>query len=188
MNKQVLLVGAATDQMAAIIAAEQARTVATKMPSSLGKTDALTLTRFLTDGETFQMSDGSLIDPDRVTISTDQTTYMLAGADEMERKLEQAQTPTTDFDGLPNRLSIDRSSPHHTSCGAYVGVKIDGVEVPNCIEFCVSEGWVRLGNPANARVTQDEITKAPKQYGKVEVWWKAKPSRQVRRQMARLAR
>lgn len=190
MTTKVLLAqGSGQVAMAAMMAATSAESaVVVTAPASMGKTSALT--RFVMDGETFQMDDGELIDPDRVMISTDQTTYMVASPEESERRLEEMlnPTPSTDFDGLPNRLSIDRSSPHHTSCGAYVGVKIDGVEAPNCIEFCVSEGWVRLGNPANARVSQREIETAPKQYGKVEVWWKAKPSRQVRRQMARLAR
>ena len=129
-------------------------------------------------GEAFVMDDGKLIDPDSVTILPRQqgkTEYLV-----------KQTIPTTDSDGLPNRLSIDRSSRYYTNCGAYIGVKLDGVEAPNCIEFCVSEGWVRLG--AGGVVTRGEVRDAPKKYGKVELWWRSPPSRQVRRQIARLAR
>lgn len=138
------------------------------------------------------MDDGELIDPDRITLLS-QTGGQIAevmvtkpSASGKSEYIVKSPIPTTDSDGLPNRLSIDRSSPYYTNCGAYVGVKIDGEEAPNCIEFCVSGGWVRLGT--NAQVTRAEVRDAPKRFGKVEVYWRATPSRQVRRQIARLAR
>jgi hypothetical protein len=173
-DKVIVLAGTAASSISAVLAAQGSPLTVTK-PSAMGKTEHM----MAMAGEVFMMSDGELLDPDRVTFSEDRAEYMVA---------KEQMTPTTDSDGLPNRLSIDRSSPYHTSCGAYVGVKIDGAEAPNCIEFCVSEGWVRLGNATGARVSQHEIQSAPKQCGKVEVYWKATPSRQVRRQMARLAR
>ena len=126
------------------------------------------------NGEAFITGEGEMIDPNLVTNTS--PTEMLV----------KSSIPTTDSDGLPNRLSIDRSSPYYTNCGGYVGVKIDGEEAPNCIEFCVSEGWLRLGT--TAQVTRAEVRDAPRKYGKVEVYWRAPPSRQVRRQIARMAR
>lgn len=127
-------------------------------------------------GEAFVMDDGELIDPDRIQSIPDG--FMVQ---------KETSTSTVDSDGLPNRLSIDRSSRYYTNCGNYVGVKLDGNDAPNCIEFCVSEGWVRLGN-GGATVSRAEVRDAQRQYGKVEVYWRSPPSRQVRRQMARLAR
>jgi hypothetical protein len=132
----------------------------------------------LRDNGEATLIDGELIDPDRVILG--QTGGQIAEI------FVKSPIPTTDSDGLPNRLSIDRNSPHYTNCGAFVGVKIDGEEAPNCIEFCVSEGWVRLGS--GGAVTRAEVKHAERKYGKVEVYWRSPPSRQVRRQMARMAR
>lgn len=101
--------------------------------------------------------------------------------------ITKSPIPTVDSDGLPNRLSIERSSPYYTNCGAYVGVRIDGEEAPNCIEFSVSGGWVRLAS-GNGPVSTHEAKTAPRKHGKVEAYWRATPSRQVRRQIARMAR
>ena len=56
---------------------------------------------------------------------------------------------------LPDRLSVDPSSPFHNAellqCG--VGIRFNGVEKTNVEEYCVSEGWVRLaiGNRVDRR-------------------------------------
>ena len=94
-----------------------------------------------------------------------------------------------EFDeGVPDRISVERGSPFFTSCGAYLKVLFDGEEVPNCIEFCISGGWARFGNSAGNRVTLQEARTAPRRYGVVDVFWRAPPSRQVRRQLARIGR
>lgn len=91
---------------------------------------------------------------------------------------------------LPKRLSIERSSPHYTSCGQYIGVKLDGEDVNGrVIEYNVVMGWVRLA-PAEASgkaLTRADIAAAEQRHGKVEVYWRMTPSRQVRRQLARLS-
>jgi len=49
-------------------------------------------------------------------------------------------------DTLPDRLSVDPTSPHHDAdlLARGVGVRFKGEEKTNVEEYCVSEGWVRL--------------------------------------------
>lgn len=89
---------------------------------------------------------------------------------------------------LPDRISIDRGSPFYTNCGAYLLVMFNGEEAKNCVEFCVSGGWVRLGPPGVERVTAQQVKEAPMMKGEVEVSWRTPPSRQIRRQLARIGR
>jgi hypothetical protein len=66
-------------------------------------------------------------------------------------------------DTLPDRLSTDPQSPHYDAevLAREVGVRFKGVEKHNVVEYCVSEGWVRLeagaakdrfGNPLTIKV------------------------------------
>jgi hypothetical protein len=47
---------------------------------------------------------------------------------------------------LPDRLSVDPSSPFHNAelLQSGVGIRFNGVEKTNVEEYCVSEGWVRV--------------------------------------------
>ncbi|KKC26559.1 DUF3297 family protein [Sphingomonas sp. SRS2] len=49
-------------------------------------------------------------------------------------------------DSLPDRLSINPTSPHYN--GALlergIGIKFKGTEKTNVEEYCVSEGWIRV--------------------------------------------
>lgn len=49
-------------------------------------------------------------------------------------------------DTMPDRLSINPSSPHFNAelLERGVGIRFKGVEKTNVEEYCVSEGWVRL--------------------------------------------
>ena len=49
-------------------------------------------------------------------------------------------------DTLPDRLSVDPSSPFHDAelLARGVGVRFKGEDKTNVEEYCVSEGWVRL--------------------------------------------
>jgi hypothetical protein len=51
------------------------------------------------------------------------------------------ETPT-----LPDRLSVDPSSPYYDGdlLARGVGIRFKGEEKTNVEEYCVSEGWVRL--------------------------------------------
>ena len=47
---------------------------------------------------------------------------------------------------LPDRLSVDPSSPFHDAAllEQGIGVRFNGVDRNNVEEYCISEGWVRL--------------------------------------------
>ena len=77
-------------------------------------------------------------------------------------------------DTLPDRLSTDPQSPHYNAdiLARDVGVRFKGAEKHNVVEYCVSEGWVRLeagnakdrfGNPLTIKVS-----------GEVEPYFRAK--------------
>lgn len=50
-------------------------------------------------------------------------------------------------DTLPDRLSVNPKSPHYdeTVLVRGIGIRFNGVERTNVEEYCVSEGWVRVG-------------------------------------------
>src|SRR5438270_11203097 len=79
-------------------------------------------------------------------------------------------------DQLPDRLSVDPSSPYYDAevLSRDVGVRFKGIEKTNVEEYCVSEGWVRVtagnakdrhGNPLTIKV-----------HGPVEPYFKDKAS------------
>jgi hypothetical protein len=49
-------------------------------------------------------------------------------------------------DTLPDRLSVNPTSPHHNAAllERGVGIMFNGVEKTNVEEYCVSEGWIRV--------------------------------------------
>ena len=49
-------------------------------------------------------------------------------------------------DTPPDRLSVDPRSPHYNEAVLQrgIGIRFRGVERTNVVEYCVSEGWVRL--------------------------------------------
>jgi hypothetical protein len=49
-------------------------------------------------------------------------------------------------DTLPDRLSVDPSSPHYDEAvlARDVGIRFNGQEKNNVEEYCVSEGWIRV--------------------------------------------
>jgi hypothetical protein len=71
---------------------------------------------------------------------------------------------TTDIrEQLPDRLSVDPSSPYYNEAvlAHDVGIRFKGAEKTNVEEYCVSEGWVRVtagnakdrhGNPLTIKV------------------------------------
>lgn len=90
---------------------------------------------------------------------------------------------------LPNRLSAERSSPYFTNAGSLIGCKLDGEDVTGrVVEYNVVMGWVRLlpAHLAGQAVDPFTMKQAGKTFGKVEPYWRSIPSRQVRRQIARI--
>lgn len=49
-------------------------------------------------------------------------------------------------DSPPDRLSLDPRSPYFNEdlLGRGVGIKFNGHEKTNVIEYCISEGWIRV--------------------------------------------
>ncbi|MCH8617428.1 DUF3297 family protein [Sphingomonas sp. SM33] len=52
----------------------------------------------------------------------------------------------TQSSDLPDRLSLDPSSPHFSEdvLKRGVGIRFNGSEKTNVEEYCVSEGWIRV--------------------------------------------
>ena len=53
-------------------------------------------------------------------------------------------------DTLPDRLSLDPSSPHFDSdilSSREIGIRFKGEEKTNVEEYCVSEGWIKIAMP-----------------------------------------
>ena len=49
-------------------------------------------------------------------------------------------------DQIPDRLSLDPSSPFHDAAVLErgVGIKFNGQEKTNVVEYCISEGWIKV--------------------------------------------
>lgn len=67
-------------------------------------------------------------------------------------------------DSLPDRLSINPTSPHYDGdlLERGIGIKFKGVEKTNVEEYCISEGWIRVavgntrdrkGNPLTIKLS-----------------------------------
>ncbi len=52
----------------------------------------------------------------------------------------------TDTPSMPDRLSSDPASPHYNEdlLERGIGIRFNGAEKTNVVEYCVSEGWVRV--------------------------------------------
>jgi hypothetical protein len=78
----------------------------------------------------------------------------------------------TQLPPLPDRLSIDPSSPHHVAAVFQhpVGIKFNDKERFDVEEYCVSEGWIKVA----AGKTLDRKGKPMliKLKGKVEAFYK----------------
>lgn len=90
--------------------------------------------------------------------------------------------------GIPDRMSIDRASPHYASCGEYVGIRVNGQDLTGrVVEFCVSGRWARITDqPRGVKLTYQQVKEAPRVSGDIETFWAREPNRQVRRQLARM--
>lgn len=57
-----------------------------------------------------------------------------------------AETSETPSDSLPDRLSLDPRSEYFDEAllERGVGIKFNGQEKTNVIEYCISEGWIRV--------------------------------------------
>ncbi|MEM1390134.1 MAG: DUF3297 family protein [Pseudomonadota bacterium] len=49
-------------------------------------------------------------------------------------------------DKMPDRLSLNPQSPHYNGAllDRGVGIKFNGEEKTNVVEYCISEGWIKV--------------------------------------------
>ena len=73
---------------------------------------------------------------------------------------------------LPDRLSIDPSSPHHVAAVFEhpIGIRFNDKERFDVEEYCISEGWVKV--PAGKKVDRKGRPLLIKLKGKVEAFYK----------------
>lgn len=84
--------------------------------------------------------------------------------------------PVGSSDGIPDRVSLEEGSPHYFPHWRHLGVRFNGGESTSCVEFCVSEGWMRSqlfhgGRPKTERGKFVTVTHR----GKIEPYWRSKP-------------
>ena len=56
---------------------------------------------------------------------------------------------TTSQPALPDRLSVNPSSPHYVAeiFEHNIGIRVNGKERKDVDEYCISEGWVKIASP-----------------------------------------
>ena len=78
-------------------------------------------------------------------------------------------------DSPPDRLSLDPRSPHYDEAllSRGVGIKFNGNEKTNVIEYSISEGWIRV--PAGRSLDRYGQPMTIKLNGKVEPYFEKPP-------------
>lgn len=73
---------------------------------------------------------------------------------------------------LPDRLSVDPSSPHHVAAAFErdVGIRFNGKDRFDVEEYCISEGWVKV--PAGKAIDRKGKPLMIKLKGKVEAFYR----------------
>ena len=81
-------------------------------------------------------------------------------------------TETTPLPTLPDRLSVDPRSPHHVAAAFErdVGIRLNGKELMNVEEYCISERWVKV--PAGKALDRKGQPLLIKLKGSVEAFYK----------------
>ncbi|CDG84712.1 DUF3297 family protein [Janthinobacterium agaricidamnosum] len=79
---------------------------------------------------------------------------------------------TTTLPPLPDRLSIDPSSPYHIAAVFEhdIGIKINDKERSDVEEYCISEGWIKV--PAGKTLDRRGRAMLIKLKGKVEAFYR----------------
>lgn len=82
-------------------------------------------------------------------------------------------TESTPTPPLPDRLSNDPRSPHyHEAVFAHdVGIRLNDKEQTGVVEYCISEGWVKV--PAGKTLDRRGFPLLIKLKGKVEAFYKS---------------
>jgi len=73
---------------------------------------------------------------------------------------------------LPDRLSVDPSSPHHVAAVFEhdIGIRLNNTEHKDVEEYCISEGWVKV--QAGKTVDRKGRPLLIKLKGKVEAFYR----------------
>ena len=73
---------------------------------------------------------------------------------------------------LPDRLSLDPTSPHHNAavCVHAIGIRFNHKERSDVEEYCLSEGWIRV--PAGRSVDRKGRPLMIKLKGEVEAFYR----------------
>ncbi len=77
-----------------------------------------------------------------------------------------------DRPALPDRLSVDPSSPHHVAAifEHDIGIRFNGKERQDVEEYCISESWVRV--PAGRTLDRKGRPMTIKLKGSVEAFYR----------------
>jgi len=80
--------------------------------------------------------------------------------------------PAVPASALPDRLSADPRSPYHQASvfERDVGIRLNGKELTNVEEYCLSEGWVKI--PAGKTRDRKGKLLLIKLKGKVEAFYR----------------
>ena len=80
--------------------------------------------------------------------------------------------PAAEVPPLPDRLSIDPRSPHHVAAAFErdVGIRLNDKERADVVEYCISEGWVKV--PAGKTLDRKGRPLMIKLKGKVEAFYR----------------
>jgi hypothetical protein len=81
-------------------------------------------------------------------------------------------TSSSDAPPLPDRLSVDPTSPHYVAAAAEqdIGIRFNGKERFDVEEYCISEGWVKV--PAGRTVDRRGKPVMLKLKGQVEAFYR----------------
>ena len=73
---------------------------------------------------------------------------------------------------LPDHLSVDARSPHHVAAVFEhdIGIRLNGKELVNVEEYCISEGWVKV--PAGKTLDRKGHPLLIKLKGQVEAFYR----------------
>jgi hypothetical protein len=75
-------------------------------------------------------------------------------------------------EALPDRLSVDPTSPYHVAAvfERDIGIRFNGKERSDVEEYCISEGWVKV--PAGRTLDRRGRPMLIKLKGKVEAYYR----------------
>ena len=81
-------------------------------------------------------------------------------------------TDTPERPPLPDRLSVDRRSPHYAAAVLEhaIGIRLNDKERKDVQEYCISEGWIKV--PAGKTLDRSGGPLLIKLSGKVEAFYR----------------